>query len=136
MVLALGGDAAGREAVARLGPSLLARGLTCAAVELPEGTDPNALLVSRGPQGLLEALAARSLPVEPDPEPEAEAETSVESTGDGFVMELGEVRYRVSPCPPFGERLQVVLKATRGERTFTDTPDLFSHRAGPPRPPS
>ncbi|MEW6277748.1 MAG: CHC2 zinc finger domain-containing protein [Candidatus Eremiobacterota bacterium] len=129
--LCLDGDRAGREATERVARRLAGRGLRCSAVSLPEGQDPNGLLVEEGPAGLKERLSPLH-PVEPDgeerlAEPERPAE-SCEHGEEGLVLWFAEVQYRVTPRPPFGGRLRVTLRARRGKTRFVDNLDLYSHR--------
>ncbi len=123
---ALDGDDAGREAAVRLSAPLAARGVRCFAVELPEGQDPNLVLVEEGPA----ALAERVRSWKPLQEEDAQAGAVIrEKTGDGFVLDCGAVSYRVTPHPPFGSRLRAQVRAMRDGRTCIDTLDLFAHRA-------
>ena len=86
-----------------------------------------------GPVALHQALShpyALAEPQSQTSEPDnGAASEETEKTGDGFTMQLESVFYRVSPCPPFGERLKVVLKACLDGKSFVDTPNLFSHRS-------
>lgn len=120
VVLALDGDAAGRESAERLAEVLTGRGLAVRRTELPDGLDPNQLLQSGGPQALKALLPAGPAAV---PEPAAAERT------DGFDLVQGEVTYQVTMLPPFGGRLRARLRALRGERLHVDKLDLESHRA-------
>lgn len=126
VVFCLDGDRAGREAGAR---SVL-KGFSGFEVALPEGKDPNQVLVESGKEALRAAIDS-ALPLDaPEldaPEPSA-APAGFEKTEDGVVLTLGEVVYRVALRPPFSGRLRVRLKASRGERTHVDKLDLESHR--------
>ena len=130
----LDADRAGREATTRLAESLGRRGIRCQQVVLPEGKDPNLVLVESGAAELQRLVHAH----EPMPgaqeaggqEEPVEAGGPVrEATGDGFLLHFGEVVYRVTPLAPFGDRLRVKIDARRLERTHVDKLDLFSHRA-------
>ena len=56
VVLVFDGDRAGRQAVHRTLPALLARGIGVRVVLLPEGTDPDDLARERGAEGVREVL--------------------------------------------------------------------------------
>lgn len=125
VVLCLDGDRAGREAVSRLGTILTGKHLKCWDVRLPEGRDVNDLLVSEGPKPLkLLAHKQQALDLAP-PAPENE---SYVRTADGFCLQFGDLNYKLTPQPPFGSRLRVTLRATRGSRLYLDTIDLYSNR--------
>ena len=47
---------------------------------------------------------------------------------DSFTLELDEVRYQVTPRPPFTAHLKVLLKAWRQERQHPETLDLYNSR--------
>lgn len=120
----LDGDPPGRDATKRLSAVLSQRGIRCVDVALPDGRDPNQVLVEAG------AAKLRELAHTFHPLGEAADSAAVrEETGDGFVLQAGDVRYQVTPKPPFEGRLRVLLRATRGERFHVDNLDLFSHRA-------
>ncbi len=120
----LDGDRAGREATEELATRLKKRGIACRIAELPDGADPNQLLVEEGPS----ALAARLKNSEPLGEPAPAPDEKREPTAEGFAMELGDTLYRVTPRRPFGGRLRVTLRVRRGEGRFLDTLDLYAHR--------
>lgn len=125
VVFCLDGDRAGREAVARFGVTLTAMKVRCLEAKMPEGQDPNQVLVQEGPQ-LLKSRATSTVPLDlAPPAPETE---KYQRTADGFALEFGEVRYKVTPQPPFGSRLRVTLRASRGSRIYFDTIDLYSNR--------
>ena len=124
VVLCLDGDRPGQAATERLGGELAERGFCVFAARLPEGQDPNQLLVESGPAAL--AQAARSLRPLGEPAPVAD---SVQATEDGFVLQKGDVSYRVTPLPPFGTgKLRVLLCAQRGSAGHDDKLDLQAHR--------
>ena len=125
VVFCLDGDRAGREAVAKFGTMLTAKHLKCWDARLPENSDPNQILVSDGAT-ILKSLATslRALDLTP-PAPESE---SYCRSADGFNLQFGDLSYKVTPQPPFGSRLRVTLRATRGTRLYLDTIDLYSNR--------
>ena len=122
VVLALDGDRAGREGVARLREQLENIGIEVHDLELPTGKDPNDLLrklrVTRLNEWFDQAL-----------NPKRDAEPRWETFGQGFVLELGEVRYEVKMPPPFSSRLRVKLHGHHGELEFLDKLDLYLQRA-------
>jgi len=125
IVFCLDADRAGREAVTRLGTALTARKIACHQSQLPDGQDPNQLLVQDGAQAL-KAKASRTTPLELSaPAPTKE---SYRRTQDGFSLELGDVSYKLTPQPPFGSRLRVTLRALRGSQVYLDTVDFYSNR--------
>lgn len=127
VVLCFDGDPAGRQAVSRITGRLSELGIRSFQVTLPEGQDPNRLLMDRG----LEAL--RQLVQSPTPVaehgPEEDSKHRVEHTAQGLRVELGDVVYQVIPRGPFTGRLRVTLRAGREQRKFApETVDLYSRR--------
>ena len=61
LVLALDGDKAGQAATKRLAQRFSDCGLSCLGVELPDGQDPNHILIERGPGPSKESCASASL---------------------------------------------------------------------------
>lgn len=125
VVFCLDGDRAGREAVSRLGTVLTGKHLKCWDVRLPEGRDVNEILVSEG-QKALKSLAHQQQVL--DLTPPAPENESYARTADGFTLQFGDMNYKLTPQPPFGSRLRVTLRATRGTRLYLDTIDLYSNR--------
>ena len=58
-VIALDGDAAGREGALRMGRAFMAGGRSPLRVDLPEGEDPASWLASRGTLGLMDIIRAK-----------------------------------------------------------------------------
>lgn len=123
VVLCLDGDEAGHEGSRRLVERLAQSGLAVRQAVLPSSADPGAL-VERGQAEDLRLLL-KNAPALATGEP-AEA---VQLLEDGFVLELGDTTYQVKLVPPFGGRLRVRLRASRGERLHVDKLDLEAHRA-------
>lgn len=122
VVLCLDGDSAGREALPRLRESLENLGLAVSALTLPEGKDPNLMLQEMGGSRLARWWAEAEKPADPQ-------QARYENDPEGFVLELGEVRYEVRPLPPFGQRLRVRVCGQRGELDYLDKFDLYVQRA-------
>lgn len=130
VVWCLDADEPGREATERLAAELRTRGIRSFTVTLPDGNDPNEVLVEQGP-GALRELVERASPLDgdaPDP-PELAADVTVRSTPDGFEMELSDLTYQASPLDKTGGKLTVRLCARRADRMFTNKVDLYSHRS-------
>jgi DNA primase len=132
VVLCLDADQAGREATTRFAASLGQRGIDCFSVALPEGSDPNEVLMQQGPEALAQ-LAHNSQRVGSlmeQPEPAATiTRPQLEEDGEGFKIELDGVSYRVNMVPPFNGSLRILLMASRGPVFHPDKLDLYSHRA-------
>jgi len=128
-VFCLDADPAGQEAVERLSEVLAARGVRCLAVDLPEGQDPNQLLVAGGPERLLQAARQRRPVERAAPAAAAPVAQAVEPTADGFTLRLGDVSYRVTPLPPFTQRLRIQLRGMRGTRLLLDKQDLWLQKS-------
>ena len=56
VLFCLDGDTAGREATVRLAAQLQARGIRCTTATLPEGEDPNSLMLTQGKTALRQVL--------------------------------------------------------------------------------
>jgi DNA primase catalytic core len=125
----LDGDEAGREATARLSAILSQRGMRCLAVRLPDGEDPNQVLVERGVEALQQALGQTFAPELESAETSPESPPRREDTGEGFSIAFGQVHYQVTPRPPFTGRMRVTLRVFHLEHRYLDNLDLFSHRA-------
>ena len=123
VVLCLDGDRAGTEAVQRLTPDFQNLGLEVSTVRLPDGQDPNSMLVESGIEAL-RALVQKKESLRP---PQA-AEAAPLSSENGLELELGEVHYAAQMMPPFTSRLRVNLRARRDERWLQDRFDLYLHR--------
>jgi DNA primase catalytic core len=124
----LDADEAGREATARLSAILARRGIRCLTMRLPDGEDPNQVLVERGVDALQEALGQTFAP-ELEAAESPENPPRREETGDGFSIAFGQVQYQVTPRPPFTGRMRVTLRVFHLEHRYLDNLDLFSHRA-------
>ena len=105
----------------------LEAGLECAAVDLPEDTDPNRLLQERGPDGLLQVLKKRreiagEAPVEPN--------TTTFQDGDvSFTATFGTTKYQLWPQAPFITRLRARLRVSRDHRMVMDVVDFYVGRS-------
>jgi DNA primase len=121
----LDGDRAGLEATQKFTGLFQSRGLRVATVRLPEAKDPNQVLTESGPEKLAELVRQK--------QPVAETKAAVpekplEPTENGFMLEIGEARYNITPMAPFTTRLRINLRAHRGERWLQDRFDLSLHR--------
>lgn len=119
----LDGDRAGREAAGARACDLLDLGITSYAVLLPEGRDPNDLLVSEGPEALKRYLGKRVVLAEPE-----KPGFSLEETDDGFEIRFGDIAYRVAFKSPGTGSLRASVKAIKDGVTFLNSLDLGSHR--------
>jgi DNA primase catalytic core len=129
-VFCLDADAPGREATQRLSARLRARGVRSFHAALPEGKDPNEVLVEHGPSVLHERVEqARSLDGDGDAADTSPQASTVHSTADGFELVFSDLTYRVAPLQPSGGKQVVRLAVTRGDRTFYDKVELYSHRS-------
>ena len=124
ITLCLDGDRPGLEATAKLSGILRELGLEVSAVRLPEGQDPSQILQELGGPALLH-LARQKQEVAALP---AAVPDKQESTGQGFLLEMGGVTYNVQMMPPFSSRLRVNLRAHCGEKWLQDRFDLYVHR--------
>ena len=122
VVLCLDGDRAGSEAVHKLTPDLQSLGLEVASVRLPEGQDPNSVLVGSGSEALCALLKKR--------EAQKVQVIAAEplSSEKGLELDLGEVHYVAQMMPPFTSRLRMNLRAHRDEKWLQDRFDLYLHR--------
>ena len=126
VVLAMDGDRAGLEAVQRLAPRMQGLGLTVLEMRLPEDTDPNEVLKTKGEASLKKlAESAESRPAAlPVVTPAAQKDTE-----KGFVAEFGPVTYRVEMIPPFSSRLRANVSAFHTSGAWTqDRIDFYLHR--------
>ena len=133
-------DRAGEEAVGRVVEQVGDR-FKLSRVLLPAGSDPNDLLSREAPEILREfAQCLQPVASGADGGPESDEELPLtETTDTGFSLEFNEVRYEVTPMPPYGGRLKVTLRAERTEasdgtraslkRKFLDRCDLVSSRS-------
>ena len=129
VVFCLDGDRAGQAATLRHAERLQSRGGRCLTVVLPNGKDPNQLLLEDGAEALRERVShpqAVELARPPVAEP---AEPEMVPNEEGFSLRLGEVSYRLTLIPPFLGRLKVALVATRGPLVYSEKLDLHSQRA-------
>ncbi|MCE7874643.1 toprim domain-containing protein [bacterium CPR1] len=124
--LCLDADPAGRQASERIGRQLSERGIRVQALELPDGQDLNQLLVQGGPEELrtrLRVSASAGDQAEP-----VFCAGEREELSDGFILRFDAIAYEVRPIPPFSHQRKVRLRASWGEQSFLDKPDLDSHR--------
>jgi DNA primase len=121
----LDGDRAGLEATQKFSELFQSRGLRVATVRLPEAKDPNQILTELGPEKLAE-LARQKQPVVESKV--AVPEKPMEPTENGFLLEIADARYNITPMAPFTTRLRINLRAHRGERWLQDRFDLSLHR--------
>ena len=122
VVLALDGDRAGLECSQKLSETLPSPSLKVASVRLPEGEDPNSLLLTQGSNGLQKRLRQR------DQAEVSKAAPECETTRDGLVLKIDGVQYEIQVLPPFSSRLRVSLRGLRGEHFLQDRLDLYLHR--------
>jgi len=130
VTLAMDGDRAGLEAAQRLVPSLLELGASVLESRLPENTDPNELLCTKGEAGLQKlAEQAKMVSSAASPAPGAGPPASTQNTEKGFVAEFGAMTYRVELMPPFSGRLRANINAYHTGGGWTqDRIDLYLHR--------
>jgi DNA primase catalytic core len=119
----LDGDRAGREAASARASELLPLGIASRAVLLPEGQDPNEILVSSGPEALKVQLE-KAIPLMALEEPSF----GVEDIEDGFEVRFGAISYRVVFKSPGTGSLRASVKAVKDGLTFLNSLDLGSHR--------
>jgi hypothetical protein len=119
----LDGDRAGREAATARGQELAALQISSRVVLLPEGCDPNEILVSEGPEAL-KAHLAKAVPLVTPQAPSF----AVEDFPDGFEMRFGEMSYRVAFKSPGKGSLRASVKASKEGISFLNSLDLGSHR--------
>ncbi len=115
-------DRAGTDGVERLCEQLGDR-FKISKVLLPAG-DPNDILTREGPE-VLRSFAKCLQPVTEEPGGPDEELPITETTDRGFSLAFPDVRYEVTPRPPYTGRLKIVI---RGER---DGPTQPSERAQP-----
>jgi DNA primase catalytic core len=125
--LCLDADAAGQEATIKVATRLAERGIRAMRVKLPEGSDPNTVLVAQGGASL-RALAGQAERVELPVEAMPPAAPNVEQTASGFVVHFGELAYHVTPQGPFSGKLRAIVKPTLGDKKLSDNGDLYTHR--------
>jgi hypothetical protein len=119
----LDGDRAGREAAAARGQELAELRIASRAVLLPEGRDPNEILVSDGPEALRAQLEKTVPLVTPD-----EPSFAVDDLSDGFEVRFGAMSYRVAFKSPGTSSLRASVKAVKDGISFLNSLDLGSHR--------
>lgn len=129
--LCLDADRAGSDGLERLTAETGDR-FKVSRVLLPDGLDPNDLLVREGPEILRSFLDC----VRPLTSDEAEGDASdaplVETNERSFTLTFEDVHYDVEPRPPFTGRLSVSIKGQRvdgGGRRFLDRCDLTAARS-------
>lgn len=122
--LCLDSDSPGRDATPRLQEALEELGLAVSVLKLPDGQDPNETLQELGPVRFGEWLSQ----AEKNSQPGA-AKPQYENDPQGFVLEMGEVRYDVRMLPPFGSRLRVRITGQRDDLEYLDKLDFYVQRA-------
>lgn len=122
VTLLLDGDKAGQEALPRLRESFENLSVSVTHLTLPEGKDPNGMLHEMGPKRLAEWMTEAE-------KPNLGEGPRYETDPEGFVLEMGEVRYEVKPLPPFGSRLRIKVCGQREELEYLDKLDLYVQRA-------
>jgi DNA primase catalytic core len=144
--LCLDNDDAGAQAARAMGERIGKLGIEVLDVHVAGAKDPNALLVSLGPEAA--AAAFRKAIAEASPltvncavkektgsaaavsEPSPAAPSVAREDGGGWRMTLGARSYRVRGLSPGGlDRLRVNLRIESGARMHLDTLDLYGHRA-------
>lgn len=128
--LCLDGDRAGREATVRLAGQLTRRGLRCLQVRIPDGADPNQMLVEKGATALrilVDQLEHIQTEDGAELAPDAEG-PACEEIATGFVLRFDDLSYDVSPLGPFSGKLLAIIRPTRGDKQLSDKGDLYTHR--------
>jgi DNA primase catalytic core len=128
VVFCLDGDEAGQKATQRFAERLAERGLVCEWTPLPDGLDPNEILLERGPDGLRD-LVSRPRPLLAPAPMMAESEPQATATSEGFTLKVGDVQYKVTMVPPFVGRLRALVVASCGSNLYSEKLDLHSQRA-------
>ncbi len=122
LVWCLDADQAGREATATLARQF--GRFASHTVELPEGQDPNQVLVTQGGPALARLVAGARPLADPD-EPGRAAAQEAQGDPESLSVTLDQVRYHLTPLPPFYGRLKVVLRAERDGRHFAGRLDFL-----------
>jgi hypothetical protein len=138
--LCLDADRAGDEAIEQIAHQVGDR-FKLSRILLPTGSDPNDLWSREKPEILREfALCLQPVPgYSGETAPGDEDIPLSETTENGFVLTYSEVRYEITPSPPYNGRLKVTIRAERfkgpegvNERVkpkFLDRCDLVSARS-------
>jgi DNA primase catalytic core len=144
--LCLDTDDAGAQATRALGERIGKLGLEVLDAHVGGAKDPNALLVSLGPEAAVAAFRKAIAEASPltvncavKEKPESAAAVSepppaapnvAREDGGGWRVTLGARSYRVRGLSPAGlDRLRVNLRIESGSRMHLDTLDLYGHRA-------
>ncbi len=122
LVWCLDADPAGRAATAELARQLTR--FSSLVAELPEGQDPNQVLVTQGGPALARLVAGARPLAAPAESVQATAQEAQEDP-ESVSRELEGVRYHLTPLPPFYGRLKVVLRAERDGRHFAGRLDFL-----------
>ena len=125
VTLFLDGDKAGREASKARARDLAKLHIKTHSVLLPDGADPNEILLTDGGAEELNKYLRRAVLLS---EPTGPA-FSVEEDGEGFSVCFGETSYKVVLKAPGSGNLKVSVKAEKDGVTFLNSLDLESHRA-------
>ncbi len=136
VLLALDGDAAGREAAARLKQRLKEEAVVAHLLDLPDGKDPNSFFLTAGvPRAMGDLEALPGYPKPPAPAAAADLLTltqPVTSEGDAL-LESSLRAYTVRGLTPHGlDRLRVTVRVALRERPsafFIDSLDLYSAKS-------
>ncbi|MEW6281769.1 MAG: CHC2 zinc finger domain-containing protein [Candidatus Eremiobacterota bacterium] len=121
LVWCLDADPPGRQAFLKWSGKLGGR-FVHRTVELPDGQDPNAVLVSAGPLALAELVQGAVLLQARE---EAAPSEPPEDDEESLRRQLDDVSYHLTPLPPFYGRLRVVLRAERQGRNFAGRLDFL-----------
>jgi DNA primase catalytic core len=135
VLLCFDADEAGRTGAAHVANRLLACGITCSVLTLPD-KDINDYFLRHTPEEF-EALVRQAHPLTPvrSEAVAARVETSFEATEAGFRVAYGPRRYEVKGVHRQGGQLRVTLLATRAGVSATPAPiyldalDLYTARA-------
>lgn len=122
LVWCLDPDPAGRAATIELAVQLSR--FSSLGVELPEGQDPNQVLVAQGGPALAR-LVAGARPLAGRSGPLQRSAQEAQEDPESLSRVLDDVRYTLTPLPPFYGRLKVVLRAEREGRHFASRLDFL-----------
>lgn len=126
IVLMLDGDDPGRRAAGGLSKWLSGE-FAVATIQLPEGHDPNSLLVERGAPALA-ALVSSSLAVPPRPAPSSSPSSPSVQRGGRIAAVYGLRRYEVLGLERSSRSLKATVRVEKGGKLHVDTLDLNSAR--------
>jgi hypothetical protein len=130
--LCLDADRAGSEGLERITGEASDR-FKVSRVLLPDGSDPNDLLVREGPEilrGFLECV--QPLTEDSSDDPGSREIPLCETHEQGFTLTFEDVVYEVEPRPPYVGKLSVAIRGRRSDgagRKFRDRCDLTAVRS-------